>query len=98
MSDAEDQQLYIVHPTYTERVDENGDSIVFDADSLYDDLVLAGYPLTNDSALGGYYVDLAVRVDRVVVFTSCPAVEHDMGPVGSLFLSWQVLNDIEAVA
>jgi hypothetical protein len=87
---------YIVHPARVERVLEGGmSSIDFEEPSLYDDLVLAGYPLNNDDALGGYYLDIAVRDDRVFVFTSNPAAEHDMGEAAGLFLGWRALNDHE---
>lgn len=85
---------YIVHPASVELIDDAGDSIWTDEPFLYDELVLAGYPLTNDAALGGYYIDIGVRGDQVIVFTAHPAVEHDMGPVAELFLGWHIRNGV----
>jgi hypothetical protein len=88
MTKATEQINYIVTPSRVEEIDDQGETIYEEATDLYGDLVLAGYPLTNDTSLGGYYLDIAVRGDKVVAFTSNPGVEWDMGPAGELFLSW----------
>jgi hypothetical protein len=87
---------FIVTPLHVEQLSDNYEEDMatwdYEEPSLYEDLVLAGYPLTNDESLGKYYIDLSVDPDDltdVTVYTSGPNHgEHLMGPAAGLFLAW----------
>jgi hypothetical protein len=72
-----------------EEVDADGEIYDYPTEpDLFDDLVLAGFPLHRDDAISRWdgIIDLRVESGRVTVH--CPAGEQDMGPAGELFLSW----------
>lgn len=91
------RQNFIVHPTYVEQiVGEDGETIHWDEPTLYGDLILGGYPGSDDDALGGYYIDLSVVLDdlsEVTVHTcgkNCDSIS--MGEASKLFLGWHAVN------
>lgn len=58
---------------------------------LFDELVLAGYPLHRDPVLAAWdgIIDVHVDGDRVVAHTTgLKPWEHDMGAAAELFLAW----------
>jgi hypothetical protein len=100
MSETVQRQGFFVKPSgEVEMLATDGDTECWwqDSPSLYDDLVLAGYPICADK-WGAFYdwIDLSVDpndLSSVTVYTCGEGPhEHDMGPVSGLFAAWHVRN------
>lgn len=91
---------FIVTPLHVEQLPDNDEGGFatwdYDEPSLYEDLVLAGYPLTDDHNLGKYYIDLSVEPDDLtdvtVYTTGRNHGEFSMGAASGLFLAWYARN------
>lgn len=84
-----------------EEVDEEGETYDYERESgLFDDLVMAGYPLLGHVAGAGTWdgiIDLRVEGNRVIVHAKgTESGEHDMGAASELFLAWFRKNAEEA--
>ena len=82
---------FVVAPGAVQELAEDGAVIGrYDEPALYDDLVLAGYPLS--AARDGCVIDLSLDPDfpsEVTVYTQGTRPhEWAMGPVSGLFLAW----------
>lgn len=73
-----------------ELLEEGAATVAWSAPGLFDEMVLAGYPLCADvSATFDGCIDLLTDGRSVVAQTNGEAPhEHDMTPVGDVFLSW----------
>lgn len=91
------RRAFIVLPNRVEEINEDGEAYWWPETSLYDDLVLAGYPITNDTTLGGYYIDCSINPDGtdLEVYTQNPGQTHDMGPAAEVFIAWYRLNGVD---
>ena len=91
------RQSFIVTPWRVEQlVGDDGESCVYPDATLFGDLLLAGYPASDDRIVGSCFIDLSVDLDdltEVVVYACCaPPGGHRMGEVAGLFLAWHRIN------
>ncbi len=90
-------QGFLVWPDgRVEEIEPDGESnMIWTVPGLFDELVLAGYPLHRDRNMGRWdgVLDLAVDPEKlgdgVTAYTSGPEpCEHLMGPASDVFLDW----------
>ena len=90
---------FMVTPRSVEQIDADGEMTwSYSDDTLFDDLIAAGYPGVVDPSgfMGGIYIDLSVdpdRLDEVTVYTMSPGEsEHHMRSASAMFLRWYAAN------
>ncbi len=84
---------YLIWPNnVVEEVNPDGETVnEWTTPGLFDQLVLAGYPLHKDPDGGRWdgVLDVAVTDDGVIAYTQGPAPRvHQMGTASRLFLDW----------